>query len=115
MLTIRDEQMLVLAQDLDDRFIDRLTADFAALHSGAQNLRGRILQARQRAGWYGIFRNEDAAWFIGLDLKFGAEWELRFEMGFALNILENSGSDLAGRRFRLDKALAKWKVRNEHS
>ena len=113
MLTIRDAQMSVLALDLDDRFINRVTAEFAALHSGLHNLRARILQARQRTGRYGIFRNEDAAWFIGLDLKFGAEWELRPDMAFALNILENTGSDLAGRRFRLDKALTKWKSRNE--
>jgi hypothetical protein len=115
MLTIRDEQMSALALDFDERFIERVTREFAAWHDGSQTVRARILQARQRAARYGIFRNEDVAWFIGLDLKLGAEWELRPGMTFALGILENTASDLAGRRFRLDKALVKWKARNELS
>ena len=108
LLIIRQEQLRALAADVDRRRLDRFVTDFEASHPHIENCRERVLSAVKRARLYGIREKHDLQWFIALDLNRGPAWETQPGLEWALSIIDSPETDVAGRRFRLEKQLTRW-------
>lgn len=107
-LVIRPTQMALLADQVDQTFLDGLVEQFARLYPDIAGIRDRITAIMSRAHRYGIRGQDDIGWFVGLDFARGHEWEQLPGMEWALDILDNPRVDMAGRRFRLEKWMRKW-------
>ena len=105
MLIIRSEQMEVLETYASERFFESLVSAVSPYFAGVEDLRGRVASAVERAGTYGIFDRDDLLWFLHLDLQRGAAWELQPAAEWAFDILDAPQSDVAGRRYRLEKRM----------